>query len=142
MDPKRTGTALIALLVVLSLGWGGMYYYAKRAEVRTGQPQTAAPAEHMDGITITHAADGDMHTYTGAIETPTPCHSVAAALSVNYTEPPQGIINISTEESPEGVCVQVLTSQEFSVSLSSEEAPEIKVVVDGKERQVAVVEAQ
>lgn len=143
MDTKRTGTALIALLAVLSLGWGGMYYYAKRAEV-TARPsqQPAAVAQQMESISLKHERDGEMHTYTGTVETPTPCHSVAAALAVEYTEPPQGTINISTEESSEGVCAQVMTSQEFSVSLSSDAVPEMKVVVDGKERQVAVVEAR
>lgn len=143
MDPKRTGTALIALLAVLSLGWGGMYYYAKRAEVATSsqQPQTS-PEAQLESISLKHEAEGDMHTYTGTIETPTPCYSVAAALAVNYTEPPQGTINITTEENSDGVCAQVMTSQEFSVALSSAAAPEIKVIIDGKERQVAVVEAK
>lgn len=142
MDTKRTGTALIALIAVLSLGWGGMYYYAKRAEVAALPSQQPAAVAQRESITLTHATDGDMHTYTGTIETPTPCHRVAASLAVKYTEPPQGTINISIEESAEGVCAQVMTHQEFSVSLSSEAAPEIQVLVDGKERQVAVVEAQ
>lgn len=141
MDPKRTATALISLIVILALGYGGLYYYMARKDTQTNPSIVNESTASAKSITLSHKQTGDTHTYTGVVETPTPCHMVGAAIAVSYGKPPSGRIDITTSQEQGGVCAQVVTAQEFSVALMSSEKPEIQVMVDGSPRQVAVVEA-
>lgn len=134
MNPRRAGSAVIVFVAILTAVWAALYFGPEDARV------PKQPAAAVGSLTLMHSLSDGTHTYTGEIATPTPCHTVAAAVEVRYSEPPQGTISITTESQKDGVCAQVVTMQPFSVSLMSESIPEIAVTVDGLAHQVAIVE--
>lgn len=133
MNPRTAGSAVLVFIAILTAVWAALYFGPK-------SPVAQQPAAAGAALTLLHSVQEGTHTYAGEVETPTPCHTVAAAVEVRYSEPPHGIISITTEPQDGGVCAQSLTKQPFSISFMSAATPEIDVRVDGEMRQVAVVE--
>lgn len=140
MDAKRAGSVLLIFLAVLVIGWATLYWGTKDANAPSAPESEGAPA--AASVILTHILDGNVHTYDGEIETPTPCHELAASVAVSYGKPPVGRIDLTTAARKDVICAQVIVKQPFSVSFMSDEVPEVRLTVNGEPRSVAIVEGR
>lgn len=139
MDQRRSLAAILIFIGGVAAAWfllaEGLISFigGDTSRSQEGAPDTSEP------LRIEHMVAGGMHTYTGSLELPTPCHTLSASLTANGTR--HARISLSTEEPPEGTaCAQVIDAQAFALSLSSEQSPVIVVELNGVEVPISIVE--
>ncbi len=100
------------------------------------EEQPADPEEQPTGngeeISITHSYSEGVHTYTGIMQVPTPCHSLEQTATVAESFPEQ-ITLIFSSVAPETDmgCITVISEEPFSVSVeASPEAELVNVIMD------------
>ncbi len=141
MDNHRSGLIAIIAIALLGLLWFALSRMPENAQGTDGVPQGTAgqSASALGAITLRHQMSDDMHQYTGTIDLPTPCTSLATETQVTYARPPQVKLMLTTTQGEE-ICAQVITESEFSFAVSSAEAPSIIAHINGEEVRTTVVE--
>lgn len=81
-------------------------------------------------ISVEHSFSLGVHTYTGIIQVPTPCHEIFGEAIVKESYPEQVDIKLETRESGE-VCIQVIAEKRFKVSFQASERPIVKAFLNG-----------
>lgn len=137
MDQRRSTAAILIFIGGIAAIW---FLLAEGLISLTGgMPSSSGSVQDAEPLAIEHMVAGDMHTYTGSLDLPTPCHTLSASLTANGTR--HARISLKTEEPPAGtVCAQVIDTQAFTLSLSSEQVPLIAVEVNGAEVPVSITE--
>lgn len=144
MDPKRSTKTLVGFIIVLALGWALVSWglpYLERERMANAPQNVTEDTENSSSFVLSHMEQGSVHTYRGALSLPTPCHGLSSGVSLVDGSSPQVRITLSTIAPEEGVlCAQVLTPQEFTVSVESALRPEVALSVNGDAQEVSVVE--
>ena len=145
MEPQKNTSLIIGVIVVIVLAISaGVYYSWPKSgpslpdevmqNVRT--PAQIAIDNAAKSILVRHRYVDGVHTYTGVVEVPTPCHSVAAEGLVLQSFPEKVQIILSTiPPAPGTVCAQVITEKPFSVSYKASATTagdNLSATLDGK----------
>jgi tetratricopeptide (TPR) repeat protein len=95
------------------------------------------------GIAIQHAYKDGKHTYSGTIQTPTPCYTLEGSALVAESFPEQITLELTLHAPEPGVmCIQVLAEKDFTIEVSASEGATFKGVrVNGVEKKWEVTPA-
>lgn len=118
---------LLILLIVGGLVW--------RMNQGNESPTSQTPAQNSDAlprnpnlvgteeaIVVRHRFFGGMHTYSGTLTTPTPCHQVSVDARVMESAPEQIVLSFTVQDPEQGtLCAQVIAEQPFSVNVRASE---------------------
>jgi hypothetical protein len=122
---------LIVLLLFLSplsqVDFASIYFNQKDAEENNPETQVP-PNDSISPIIFAEKTFKDgIHTYTGQIELPTPCHSLERDISIaGFAEEEVVKVNFSIIPPEEGIlCAQVIAVRDFEVSFQASENAEI-----------------
>jgi hypothetical protein len=73
-------------------------------------------------IAVRHRYFSGMHTYSGTLTTPTPCHQVSVDARVMESAPEQIVLSFTVQDPEPGtLCAQVIAEQPFSVTARASE---------------------
>lgn len=144
MDPKRSTKTLVGFIIVLALGWAFVSWglpYLEKERMANAPQNVIEDTDTGTSFVLSHMERGSVHTYRGELTLPTPCHGFSSGVSLVDGSSPQARITLTTIPPEAGVlCAQVLTPQEFVVSVESALRPEVMLSVDGQAQEVSVVE--
>ena len=136
--------ALLAVLVVfvfVLLGYSTVSeesrFKFKKDRVDTKENINSLPKE--SALAVAHHFSGGLHTYAGAIETPTPCYKVSSKIFSQKSTPEIIEISFNTKDSG-GICAQVITPQEFMVSFSAGSDAKVSARLNGSPINLSVIE--
>ena len=137
----------LIIAVVVVGGAVGIYSLSKR-QIKERGPGTAEqtpPAPQSPAkpkLKVTHAFVQDTHTYRGLIDVPTPCFKLSAQAKVVQAEKQRAEIDIlASEDQSQGVCAQVVTTKEFSVSFKAPQDVEVIARVNAQDVELVVEQA-
>lgn len=142
MDPKRSARAVVLFLIGVLLLWGALAWGLPYLDALDDANEPVLQAgDQAVVVRLHHSADAGMHTYRGTIDLPTPCHTLETKLTVaGGASAAIAEIALRVMTDPLAICAQVMTSNEFEVSLSSTGTPSVSVTLDGKPLQVSLTE--
>ena len=75
-------------------------------------------------------SDGTSHSIQGLIETPTPCHKVAAETAMTGAN--EVTLSITTSRDDDEMCTQIITGQIFTLDYEAPAGAELKGLLNGK----------
>lgn len=139
MDSKRAGTIAIASFILLCLIWGLLSIMPDVISKENSSNAISTSEANVPAVIVYHKSKDSMHTYTGSIDLPTPCHLLESTTTVDYSEPAHISVALSIQQ-PTGACAQVVTQQKFSTTITSDAIPSITVSIDGTEARPVVLE--
>ena len=92
-------------------------------------------------IKTAHVFANGMHTFTGEINLPTPCHVLTHKVIVAQSFPEK--VTIAFEKRNEiGSCIQMITPEPFVVSFEASSEAIIKITLDGENLPFEVIEVE
>ncbi len=95
----------------------------------------------VEKIKVVHMFVGDMHTFTGEINLPTPCHILSSKVFIAESYPEQ--ITIAFDRTTEAdLCAQIITPEPFTVSFEASKEAVIKMTLDGKDLSFETTELE
>lgn len=124
-------TNFIVLLVALTFV-GFMFadfFMAPFDNIAADADRVSTPTGDIALVEKTYA-DGE-YSIAGFVELPTPCHSLAASVTVVQSDPEQVVIAL-TSEPGEDLCAQVITPQPFQVSFTAGENAVIRATLNNR----------
>lgn len=132
MNSRRAGMIAILFIILMLAVW----------TLARSIPQQSTPLQQdsKDTLTVTHSQVSGEQRYRGLAQLPSPCDSLAAAISVSYGHPPSAVIALTTDRKEGVLCAAEMVGAEFSVSFMSTEVPDISVEMNGKKIPIEVVE--
>ena len=95
----------------------------------------------MGKIKVAHVFAGGMHTFTGEINLPTPCHILVHKIVIAESYPEQVTIAFDTKSEVDA-CVQMVTPEPFVASFEASEEADIRITLGGKDIPFEVIEGQ
>lgn len=137
------GKGMFVVVVLCLAVAGGLYFWTSKDGGVLGEnaPEGVSPVPvnpidlpqtQGEGITVEHSYVDGVHTYTGEINLPTPCHELSNSVEIKHTQPEQVSINfIATTRSE--MCTQVVSREPFSVVLSASADAVVHMTLNGKE---------
>lgn len=148
MDSKRAGGVAIFGIITLAVIWCLLSFMPqvatspqKTLSDQSSSPAAAGDAAHRERIFVAHGLSKGVHTYSGTIDAPDACYTLNTATSVTYTAKPEVTLALILKPpSPNTVCAQVITPQEFSTSISSMQLPKLIVTINGTPADVVLTE--
>lgn len=141
MDSKRAGTIALFGVILLAVLWGLLSFMPEVVPNENTSDSASALENSMREVDVQYSAKNSMHTFSGVIDLPTPCHVLNSTTSVIYSEP--AVVSVALTIVPPTeteICAQVVTPQEFSTTISSEVKPEFAISVDGAEAKAVIRE--
>jgi hypothetical protein len=142
MDPKRGTLAIIVFLALLVAAWLLLAQGLLSLELFKTSASIPEQPEESAPVVLAHINEGEMHTYTGSVRLPTPCHTLASSVTVEGGAARKARIALTTGEPQGTLCAQVIDSQPFTVSFTSREFPTVTLALNGEEVPVEVTEEQ
>lgn len=128
----RAGIAIIGVLIIAM----GVYFFVPReAESPISDKEPAQTTEPQENYTIEHVFDDGVHTISGTLTLPTPCHEVRQDVAIAESFPEQVFITIDVVAT-DGICIQVIDERDFSIDVEVDEAATFSLEINGA--QVAV----
>ena len=92
-------------------------------------------------IKIAHVFADGMHTLTGEINLPTPCHTLQQEVFIAELYPEQVTIVFETNSEVDS-CVQMITPEPFVVSFVASKEADFSITLNDKDIPFEVIEAQ
>lgn len=133
---------LIIVLIALFVTFGMLWLSA--LSTRTTSPEetsTTPPLSTEGALAVAHHFEGGVHTYTGTLDLPTPCHTVKADVTAKESMPEQIAVNlITTTPAPGTVCAQTVTAAPFTASFQASETAQVQFSINGNAISVTVTE--
>jgi len=80
---------------------------------------------------VAHTFDDGVHTISGEITLPTPCHELNENVRIAESFPEQVFIDLSVIDTG-GICIQVLDQRSFSIDVEVDERASFTFTIDGK----------
>jgi len=91
---------------------------------------SAAIVDVKDDVVIEHLFDDGVHTISGVVTLPTPCHELQENIRIAESFPEQVSIDLAIVDTG-GVCIQVIDDREFSIDVEVDEAASFTLSIDG-----------
>lgn len=124
------------IIVVIVLGAAIIYF----SSMKTGDDAMLDPNkidytdvaninENIETLAITKTYEDGMHTFSGVLTVPTPCHEIETEALVAESFPEQVEVRINVVDT-QGVCAQVLTDKPYEVSFQASELAKIRGYVN------------
>lgn len=139
MDQRRSIAAVIIFIAGIVMAW--FLLAQSLSSFRTDDLSPEYGTEETAPFILKHSAEGDLHVYEGALDLPTPCHSLSSSVTSSGGISREAHISLMVQKPADGeACAQVMDSQIFSVSLTSRKTPSVRLTIDGKDTKVSVEE--
>ncbi len=141
MDQRRSILAVLAFIAGIVVIWILLAYvlsYFQKEEI-IDQPRNEAG--ELAPFILSHKNTGEVHSYSGSLELPTPCHSLMSSISVAGGIVRKATISLDVQEPADGtICAQVIDEQEFAVSVTSAVVPDVSLHINGEKVPVSIIE--
>lgn len=129
---KQINKWIVGIGIIIVLGLLVTYFVTKQKPAVEQTPREAALEEMAvmptTTVNVKHQYKDGVHTFAGAIETPTPCYDARAIIvSGDVNE-----IQVTTEPQPVEVCAQVLSEKPFMVTHTSPADAQFLMTVNGE----------
>lgn len=99
-----------------------------------GQPVTVTPGEPTpqpaQTLYASHIYNNGVHTVSGTIQMPTPCHELKIDSRIMESYPEQVVLDFTTVDTG-AICVQVIADKPWSVEFKASEQARITARVNG-----------
>lgn len=83
-------------------------------------------------MALEHGYIADANTFSGSVESPTPCHELLTDAEISGSSPEQITLKLRTEDSGE-TCAQVVSEKDFTIVVpSSPNAQLVAVMLNGQ----------
>ncbi len=92
-------------------------------------------------IRVAHVFADGMHTFTGEINLPTPCHILSHKIIIAESYPEQVTIAFDVKSEVDA-CVQMVTPELFVSSFEASEEADIMITINGENILFEVIEVQ
>lgn len=123
--------AVIAIFVIAVLVLAGYLFWPSGSNDGEDQLIKADnPSVVEEEYAIEHTFDEGVHTISGIVNLPTPCHELAENVSVAESFPEQVFIDLTTVDTG-GICIQVIDPREFSIDVEVDEAATFMLTING-----------
>jgi len=132
MSTKQLFSALVIVVLLVAIAAAVWYVRVSPPDPSENNGRVYGD-ETEDTTVINHEFTGVLHTYSGLVMLPAPCHELVAEAEILESFPEQIRIILSTAEPERGVvCAQVVSKKPFSIEVpASEGAMLINVLLDG-----------
>ena len=132
-DNNKTITGVVIGIIVLVLVVLGLVLW-NRGATEDAMPEETSTDEVTDitlgqnAVLVTHSYEDGVHTYTGAIQAPTPCHTLSHEVEVSEERPIKATVHFTiAPPADDQICTQVITDIPFTIQF---EAPESSAQAD------------
>lgn len=122
--------ALVILIIALVVGFLWLVPFGNPEEEVLRVEEEKEVFEVPNSISADHFFADGVHTYSGKMDVPTPCHSIEYSVYVS-DDGSVARINFLTNSSDD-LCAQVITKKIFSVSLEANEDAFVSAAINGK----------
>ncbi|PIR47043.1 MAG: hypothetical protein COV07_01045 [Candidatus Vogelbacteria bacterium CG10_big_fil_rev_8_21_14_0_10_45_14] len=134
---------VVGIVVILVVALGAGIYYSRQDNDDAGLPEDRlSESEEVlidtadSAILVQHTYIDGVHTFTGVLEVPTPCHEIKTDVLVMESFPEQVSVKLTIVPPPaDTICIQVIAEKEFKVSYRASETAvgdNLRVMLDGK----------
>lgn len=131
--------AVAVVVVFVLFGYSSISDNSRISSSKERKENVSSSVSKNSVLAVAHHYSGGLHTYVGAIETPTPCYKISSRIFSQKTIPEIIEISFKTTDSGE-VCAQVITSQEFMISFSASIDAQVSAKLNDKPVSLSVVE--
>ena len=122
---------IIGIVVVAALVLAGYFFWPKAKEPTQDTTAPNAPvAQEEETYSVRHSFDDGVHTISGVITLPTPCHELRENIRIAESFPEQVFIDLTTVDTG-GICIQVIDEREFSIDVEVDEAASFALTING-----------
>lgn len=123
--------AVIGIVVVAAILLAGYFFWPKTKEpVQDIIAPNAPVAQEEDTYNVRHSFDDGVHTISGVVTLPTPCHELRENIRIAESFPEQVFIDLTTIDTG-GICIQVIDEREFSIDVEVDEAASFALTING-----------
>lgn len=123
--------AIIGILVVAAIILAGYFFWPKAEEPGQDADAPNTPvAQEEETYSVRHSFDDGVHTVSGVITLPTPCHELRENIRIAESFPEQVFIDLTTVDTG-GICIQVIDDREFSIDVEVDEAASFALSING-----------
>ena len=133
---KKGFILLVGVVIVIFLLFAGGDDTPKDSDRIIGDANLTA-----EKIKIAHVFMDGIHTFTGEINLPTPCHTLTHKVIIAESYPEQVAI-VFERKSDVDVCAQIITPEPFTITFMASREATFKIVLDGEEISFEVIEAE
>ncbi len=141
MDQRRSILAVLAFIAGIAAIWIFLAYVLSYIERGEGQEEPRNEVGELVPFILSHTREGEVHSYSGSLDLPTPCHALKSSISVVGGVARKATIGLEVQEPSEGtICAQVIDEQEFAVSVTSAVVPDVSLHVNGAAVPISIVE--
>ena len=145
MNSKGVGLVVV-LIALIGLGiyfFGGVNDFAQFDNVEEAPTDDRSSVDTNDTVDetvmlVAYTYVGNIHTYIGEINLPTPCHELDSEVIIAESFPEQVSINFTIASEVE-MCAQVITPEPFVVSFEASKDASVAMTVNGEEMAFRVV---
>ena len=103
----------------------------------SGSSSSEEPSKQYPGIkqiVATHRFESGTHTFSGTVDMPTPCDSLSVDALLRESYPEQIVLQFTAQSSvdtSEIACAQVITPQDFSISVDAAKNATVSAELNG-----------
>ncbi len=130
---NKKGLALIAAIIAIII----LFFVRGGETSKTIIDDTVSVGK----IKVAHIFMDGMHTFTGEINLPTPCHTLThkVVIAESYPEQVTAVFEMKNETD---ACVQMVIPEPFVVSFEASEEADFRITLNGKDILFEVIEVQ
>ncbi|MBL1434402.1 hypothetical protein COB87_002460 [Candidatus Wolfebacteria bacterium] len=129
-----TGIIIIAAIILL----GYLFWPSAQNDQAVDLADNTALVQTEEEFVISHKYDDGVHTISGEITLPTPCHELNENIRIAESFPEQVFMDLFIIDTG-GICIQVLDQRSFSIDVEVDEAASFSLTIDGESISVPVL---
>ena len=121
----------LSILGVIIIIIGLVFFFRETPSPQdVGDAIIEEPVVEQESFDITRTFEDGVHTISGVVTLPTPCHLLQENVRVAESLPEQIFITLTTQAT-DGICIQVLDAREFSIDVEASEEAAVSLSING-----------
>ena len=131
---KSLSLAVLLIVIVAVMLWF--------IPLETDIPQDGVGGDDMPrgSLSVIHSYADGVHTYSGGIAKPTPCHILTSDITIDDSSvSPFVTLDFSLKDSGE-ICIQVISEEQFSLSIRGPETVNVAAYINGEPHSLTIEE--
>lgn len=134
---ERSAVGWVVTVIILAAIGMGIYYLFNLGADTQNTNNTENSDYYVSIIQVKHQYKDGKHIYVGALDLPTPCYRLDAAITLSNDK---NVISITTPENQDEACAQVVTTRNFRVEIDGPAGMTAEGFLNGRAVQLNIFE--
>lgn len=127
------------IILIIIVGIGILFWLFPLNTNAPGDESLDKQNQNVGTLAVTHHFENGVHTYSGTVSKPTPCHIFESEVIIRESFPEQVTLDLTIKDSGQ-ICIQVIGEEVFTITFEASEKALVDAAINGERFELVVTE--